>query len=83
MFCPVTRKVAYDSEAIALEALFQHHIRQHHPDGRGPINIYECDHCGQWHFTSKGDRHPELDTPEGKARIKKEREGTYWERRLR
>ena len=83
MFCPVTRKVAYASEYLALEALIQHHIRQHHQSGRGPVNIYLCDHCGDWHFTSKSETHPELLKPETQARIKKEREGTYWERRLR
>ncbi|MFT4736416.1 MAG: hypothetical protein ACJAZM_001048 [Cyclobacteriaceae bacterium] len=83
MFCPISRKVAYDTEQIALEALFQHHIRQHHPTGRGPINIYLCDHCSAWHFTSKGEMHPEIKSEEGQRRIAKEREGTYWERRLR
>jgi hypothetical protein len=83
MFCSVTRKRSFDSEELALEALFQHHISQHHPDGRGPVNFYLCDHCSQWHFTSKGEPHFKLVSEEGKSRIKKEREGTYWERRLR
>ena len=83
MFCSVSRKVSYASEALALEALIQHHIRQHHSPGKGPVNIYLCNHCGEWHFTSKGEHHPELQLPETQARIKKEREGLYWERRLR
>ncbi len=83
MFCPVSKKVSYENEELALEALIQHHIRNFHQQDRGPRNIYECQHCGSWHFTSKGARHPELESDEVKQRIKKEQLGEYWERKLR
>ena len=83
MFCPVSKKVSYPDEALALEALIQHHIRNFHDSGRGPVNIYQCDHCGDWHFTSKAERHPDLDSPEVMQRIQRERLGDHWERRLR
>jgi len=68
---------------LALEALIQNQIQNFHREGAGPINIYQCDHCGSWHFTSKGGIHPELQTPALKEKIRKERLGQYWERRLR
>lgn len=83
MFCPVSKKVIYQTDELALEALIQHHIRNFHQQGRGPKNIYLCDHCGLWHFTSKGEPHPELESSDVKERIKKEQLGEYWERRLR
>ncbi|MDH5608232.1 MAG: hypothetical protein OEY56_02025 [Cyclobacteriaceae bacterium] len=83
MFCKVSHKVCYDSETLAEEALIQHHARQHHVPGRGPVNIYLCDHCDGWHFTSKGEPHPSLSRPDVQERIRKEREGNYWERKLR
>jgi hypothetical protein len=83
MFCPVTRKVSYDTEELAVEALIQNHIRNDHMPGRGPINVYQCEHCGTWHFTSKGLANPTLENEDVKARIKKEKLGEYWDRKLR
>jgi len=74
-------KICYDSEAIAQEALIQNHARNNYAAGQGPINIYECDICGSYHFTSKGSPHPILE--EEKDRIKKLREGYNWEDRFR
>ena len=82
MFCPITKKVSYETEHIALEKLIQNHIRNFH-QGQGPTNIYQCDHCSNWHFTSTGTKHPDLDSPKMKEEIKKEQLGDYWERRLR
>ena len=83
MKCRVTGKVSFDSEIIAEEALLSHHARQFHQEGSGPINIYECQHCGCWHFTSKGEIHPELQSESTKERLAKERLGYHWERKLR
>ncbi len=83
MHCPVTRKVCFDSEVIAEEALLSHHARQFHRNHSGPINIYQCEHCGSWHFTSKGEIHPKLRAPEQLAQLRKEREAFDWERKLR
>ncbi len=83
MHCPVTRKVSFISKSLAEEALFSHHARQFHLNHTGPINVYQCDECGDWHFTSKGDPHPDLFSDDVQSRLKKEREATHWERRLR
>ncbi len=83
MYCSVTRKVAYDSEVLAEEALVSHHIRQFHRQHSGPTNIYQCDHCGSWHFTSKGERHPALDSQEERQEMDRLREALHWERKLR
>ena len=83
MFCRVTKKVSYETELLALKALIQNHIKNFHRQGDGPINIYQCDHCNNWHFTSRGNKHSDLDSPEMTKEIKKEQLGDYWERRLR
>ena len=83
MNCHVTGKISFDSEVIAEEALLSHHARQFHQPGQGPTNIYQCDHCSCWHFTSKGEVHSALQSDDSRARLERERLGTHWERKLR
>lgn len=78
----ITGKRSFADEELALEALIQHHIINDYPPNQGPINVYECSECGNWHFTSKG-TNKILDNPDIKNRIKKERIANQWERRLR
>ena len=83
MHCPVTHKRSFQDEFMALEALMNNHAQNFHKRESGPINIYQCDHCGDWHFTSKGEIHPDLRKDETQLRIKTERLGAHWERKLR
>lgn len=76
-----TQKVCYDSQEIAEEALLQNHAKNNYAEGQGPVNVYECDICGCYHFTSKGNTHPIL--REQKGRIDRLREANYWEDRFR
>ncbi len=79
----VSGKRVYESEELALDALIQNQIRNHYRDGSGPVNVYECHECKNWHFTSKGPKADILEDPETIQRIRKEREGLEWESRLR
>jgi len=76
-------KRCFEEEFLALEALIQNHIINDYPDGDGPLNIYKCTECANWHFTSKGLPHDVLTDPEMIARIMKEKRANYWERKLR
>ena len=66
---------------MAINALIENRIRFHHPEGGGPINIYECAECGYFHFTSQGETHTEL--IEQSDFIEKQRRARDWEHRLR
>lgn len=77
----VTGKVVYTDEALAIEALIQYHIRNGREVG-GPTNVYRCEDCGSWHFTSQG-KHESLENTEIKKYIEKERLAYYWERKTR
>ncbi len=68
----VTGKNAYESEEVAREALIQNRIRFNHRQGSGPINIYQCSDCQEWHFTSKGVEADFLNDDEVIDRIRKE-----------
>ena len=50
MSCPSKKKEHYTIEA-AEGALIDARIRF---VGNSAVNVYECEHCGNWHLTSKG-----------------------------
>ena len=60
----VTGKTVFDTEELAVEALVQNHIRNRHRPGAGPVNVYACDDCGAFHFTSRPPAHSILSDPE-------------------
>lgn len=76
-------KRCFLSESIAVEALIQNHTFNDYKDQQGPTNVYECTDCGYWHFTSKNEKHSLFDDPEVVARIRKEKQAHYWERKIR
>jgi len=78
-----TGKRMFDSMILAEEALIQNHVRNDYRKGEGPTNVYECNLCGAWHFTSKGEPHELLSDPEVIARIESERRAFVWEQRLK
>lgn len=51
----VTGKNQYQSKELAKDALIENRIRNNHRDGSGPINVYQCLDCQEWHFTSSGE----------------------------
>ncbi len=79
----VTGKNAHESEKLALDSLIQNHIRHNHRKGSGPINVYQCHECGQWHFTSKGSVTEVLKDPEVIKSMQKERKLGEWENEWR
>ena len=82
MVCP-SKKRSYLSKEEAEEALVQHHIQFYHKEGQGPLDVYECEYCGSWHFTSKGPISGVLTSDTVKRRIQKERIAMDWERKLK
>lgn len=77
MFCP-SKKREYLSKQEAEEALIQHHIQFDFSPGQGPVNVYRCDRCEAWHFTSKGETASILNDPDVKKRIAREKLGSGW-----
>lgn len=59
MKCP-THKVVYQSLSLAEDALVDAWIRNNYKIGSGPVNVYQCDDCGHFHFTSKGNMNDRL-----------------------
>ena len=79
----VSGKNSFYSRELAIEALIQNHIRFNHREGSGPINVYQCDHCHDWHFTSRQPIADELIDANTQDKIKKESTALNWELKLR
>ena len=82
MGCP-SGKTSFQSEEIAVEALVQNHIRFGHRKGAGPQNVYLCDDCDNWHFTSRLPTNSTLLEDETQKRIVEESRAQNWEQKLR
>tara|TARA_R110000868_G_scaffold259810_2_gene518118 strand:+ start:32 stop:286 length:255 start_codon:yes stop_codon:yes gene_type:complete len=79
----VTNKKCYETKEIANEALIQNRTRNHHAPNNGPINVYQCHECGNYHFTSKGPSSDILNSEEVKHKIEIGKEASYWEDKYR
>ena len=57
--CPSGKRI-YVSQTLAEDALIDAWIRSAHKPGNGPVNVYLCEDCGNFHFTSKGNMNTRL-----------------------
>ena len=80
--CP-SGKVTYNTMALAEDVLIDSWSRNNYTIGQGPINVYMCDDCGNYHFTSKGAMNARLKTEWDSGRIAKQRLAFDLERKLR
>jgi hypothetical protein len=69
-----TGKKGYYNENEVQEALIRSHIRFQST----ACNYYMCNDCGEYHLTSRGEKHPLLDDSEIQKRIKDEQREQDW-----
>ena len=78
MSCP-TGKYQYLSEGLAEDALIDQHVRKRFAPGQGPVNVYECDICGHWHLTSKGELNARLKSEIDSGALVKKQQGSDYD----
>ena len=76
-------KRAYTTPEIAEEALIEAHIQYQYPKGSGPIAIYQCEDCGRFHLTSRGEMNPTLAKYYEEGKIKLQKEAQQWMNRIK
>jgi len=79
--CPTGKRI-YLTESLAEEALIDAHSR-HHYAGTGPIAVYQCEECGYYHFTSKGNMNETLARQITSGKIKRQLEANQWMNKLK
>ncbi|NJM26670.1 MAG: hypothetical protein HC859_15525 [Bacteroidia bacterium] len=75
-------KRTYASETMAEDALIEAWSRYHYTPGQGPVAIYRCDDCGQWHFTSQGPMNTRLAGALKSGKISLSRAAEDWLQKL-
>lgn len=78
--CP-SGKRAFATEVLAEEALID--TRSRGGDERhGPVGVYRCDDCGQFHLTSKGPMNARLAKCISDGTLKLNQEAERWKSKL-
>lgn len=79
----VSGKNSYPTPAEAEDALVALHARIAYPPNKGPISIYQCSDCGEYHFTSEGEMNARLARLMADGSIRRMREANRWKDKLR
>ncbi len=74
----VTKKKMYPSLEIAEDALIEAWTRYEYANGNGPVAVYQCNDCGQFHLTSIGEMNPRLRKSLDEGEIKLRKEANSW-----
>lgn len=79
----VTGKKSYPNQFIAEQALIE--AQAHYDYGRasGPVAVYRCEECGNFHLTSKGPINEKLAEAIKKGKLKALKEENQWTDKFR
>ena len=76
-------KIKYRSEEAAEEALLELWIKNEYGAGQGPVGVYRCDDCGEFHLTSKGMMSDKLIEALRSEKFRRQKEAKSWEDKLK
>jgi hypothetical protein len=80
--CP-TGKRGHATFEMAEEALIGAHIAYNFGKHAGPMGVYICDECQQFHLTSQGEMNSRLKTLIESGELKKLKEASWWEGKIK
>lgn len=79
----VTGKKMYATQQLAEDALVEAWTRYRYSKGNGPVAVYRCEDCKQFHFTSKGEMNKTLAQRLADGRIDLQGEANHWLNKLK
>jgi hypothetical protein len=74
----VTQKKCYSTKEIAEDALIEAWIGFDYSRGNGPVAVYQCDDCGEFHLTSSGPMNGRLSDAINSGFIKRQKDANQW-----
>lgn len=80
--CASGKKI-YLTEELAIEALIEARTHSDFRPNQGPVAVYRCDDCGEYHLTSKGAMNEKLTLLIKNGKLTRLREASEWEKKLR
>jgi hypothetical protein len=72
-------KRLFITAALAEDALLEAWANYQFTEANGPRSIYQCDECGNFHFTSKGEMNTRLAKALSDGSIKRQRDANLWQ----
>lgn len=79
----VSGKRMYSSQEVAEDVLIEAWTRFDYTSGNGPVTVYQCEECGQYHLTSKGSMNNKLAQALADGKIQRQKEADRWMDRIR
>jgi hypothetical protein len=79
----VTNKKMYPTKEVAEDVLIDAWTKYSYSRGQGPIAVYKCEDCGQYHLTSKGEMNQKLSEYLNSGKIKLQKEADHWLRKFK
>lgn len=73
----------YASQEIAEDVLIETWTRFEFAPNNGPVAVYRCDDCGQFHLTSRGPMNGKLEKALQEGKIQRQKEADRWLNRLK
>jgi hypothetical protein len=68
----------YASQQVAEDVLIETWTRFDFTAQNGPLSVYLCDDCGQYHLTSRGPMNKRLSKALAEGKIQRQREADRW-----
>ena len=74
----ISHKKVFPTFEIAEDALIEARTNYNYGSQGGPVAVYQCEDCGQYHLTSKGVTNPKLERQMKEGKIDLQKEGNKW-----
>ena len=74
----ITGKKSFPSAEVAEDVLIETYTRFEFADNFGPVAVYRCEDCGQYHLTSQGTVNEKLRKGLSDGSIARQREANRW-----
>jgi hypothetical protein len=79
----ISGKKIYASQEIAEDVLIETHTRFEYGSNSGPIAVYRCEDCGQYHLTSRGPMNEKLSKALADGKIQRQKQADQWMDKLK
>ncbi len=74
----VSGKKMYVSQEVAEDVLIETRTKFEYAPDQGPVAVYKCEDCGQYHLTSKGIMNVKLSQALAEGKIQLQKEANKW-----
>jgi hypothetical protein len=79
----ITGKKAFITYELAEEALLEAHRRYQYGRTSGPVAVYHCEDCGNYHLTSQGVMNEKLARYLTEGKGKRDQEAYHWTEKMK